>query len=592
MPNLAASFARTRVLLPLALLLTAAGGYLAIQRPASATSATPPRIEPEIVPAPETTLPLHHAPRPTSAAITPADLLTRLYIFADDSMLGRETGALGNYRATAYLAREAARLGLRPAGDGGTYFQDVPVMTRALAPGARFVAGGRELRPGRDWGADAPAPVHLTDARTVYGGRLNEGTPAFDARDIAGMIVVFEPHGHIGHDLLDRARRLAPGAAAIVLVDPGLLLRGFFPDSTRLLHDTTAAGPAEAPVLWIADSLAPRLFGRWLALAWRGAHGAPASLDLVPSFTATPFAARNVVAVLPGGDPALVGEYVALGAHSDHIGVLPSAVDHDSVRIFDHIVRPEGADDRDRRPTSAQMAAVARALAAWRTAHPGARPDSIANGADDDGSGAVALLEVAESLAAAPSRPRRSLLFVWHTGEEEDLWGSTWYTDHPTVPRDSIVAQVNVDMLGRGDPWDVTGYTAAGAPIHGDPNYLQVIGAGRLSSELGRLVDAVDSVGGFGLHLDRALDADGHPEQVYCRSDHYEYARWGIPVAFFSTGGHSDYHEVTDEPQYVDYDHFARVTRFVSALAARVAGLDHRLVVDHPRPDPAGACHQ
>src|SRR5204863_6539498 len=151
------------------------------------------------------------------------------------------------------------------------------------------------------------------------------------------------------------------------------------------------------------------------------------------------------------------------------------------------------------------------------------RLDSIYNGADDDGSGSVAELEIAESLASAP-RPRRSILFVWHTGEEAGLLGSSWFTDHPTVPRDSIVAQLNMDMVGRGAASDETGRTKDGAPLLGGPRYLQLVGSRRLSTELGDLVEAVNRAGRHGLAFDYAIDADGHPSNIYCRSDHYEYA--------------------------------------------------------------------
>ena len=92
--------------------------------------------------------------------------------------------------------------------------------------------------------------------------------------------------------------------------------------------------------------------------------------------------------------------------------------------------------------------------------------------------------------------------------------------------------------------------------------------------------------------FDYNIDADGHPQNIYCRSDHYEYARYGIPVVFMTTGGHADYHQVTDEPQYIDYDHMADVSRLVMASAMKIANLDHRIVVDKPKPNPKGACVQ
>jgi len=172
---------------------------------------------------------------------------------------------------------------------------------------------------------------------------------------------------------------------------------------------------------------------------------------------------------------------------------------------------------------------------------------------------------------------------VWHTGEELGLFGSQYFTDHPTVPRDSIVAQLNMDMVGRGRAEDENG---------GGPAYLQLIGTRRLSTELGDMIETVNKARRQPFKFDYQYDASGHPEQYYCRSDHYMYARYGIPIAFFTTGGHKDYHQVTDEPQYIDYDKLANVSQFVHDVGLAVANLNHRVVVDKPKPDPRGNCVQ
>jgi hypothetical protein len=119
-----------------------------------------------------------------------------------------------------------------------------------------------------------------------------------------------------------------------------------------------------------------------------------------------------------------------------------------------------------------------------------------------------------------------------------------------------------------------------------------LIGSRRLSTELGDLVEAVNVRGKHGFSFDYQYDADGHPQNYYCRSDHYMYARYGIPIVFFTTGSHRDYHQVTDEPQYIEYDHLTRVARFIKDIAASVANLDHRVVVDKPKPDPEAPCQQ
>ena len=381
-----------------------------------------------------------HAPRPlpaattssltTTSAITEADLRTRLFIFADDSMQGRRAGSPGHERATAYIARELARLGVRPAGDQGTFFQRV---------------------------------------------RVRAGN---------------------------------------------------------------------------SDS------------AW----------------------SRNVIAMVPGSDPTLRAQYVALGAHSDHIGFRAGGpVDHDSLRAYDKAMWAlRGRVPGSAAPSYSKKRAIKIDVAALHRLRP-ARPDSINNGADDDGSGSMALLELAEQFVSAVVKPRRTLLFVWHTGEEIDLNGSEEFTAHPTVPLKSIVAQINIDMIGRGSAADLAG---------GGPNYLSVIGPRRLSSQLALWVNAVNAAQATPLSLDYSLDADGHPEAFYCRSDHWNYARRGIPIVFLFTNLHEDYHEVTDEPQYIDYAHAARITRYVSDLVQKIANNNAPPRIDHPVPKLGAPCKQ
>jgi Zn-dependent M28 family amino/carboxypeptidase len=274
---------------------------------------------------------------------------------------------------------------------------------------------------------------------------------------------------------------------------------------------------------------------------------------------------------------------VAIGAHYDHVGVLPAPLDHDSIRAFNQVVRPRGADDPPRPATAEEAKQVQAILDSLRRVRP-ARPDSINNGADDDGSGTALMLELAESLAGGAVRPRRSLLFVFHTAEEKGLYGAQYFTDHPPVPLASIVAQINMDQMGRGGPED--------APP-GGPNSLVVIGSRRLSTELGDLAERVNAGSARPFHFDYAFDRDGDPTQAYCRSDHYMYARYGIPITFFSAAAwHRDYHMVSDEAQYVAYDRLESITRYVGDFALAVANLDHRPIVDKPKPDPNGTCVQ
>jgi hypothetical protein len=325
------------------------------------------------------------------------------------------------------------------------------------------------------------------------------------------------------------------------------------------------------------------VFGAPIADLKKGAIGKPITPHVTWHDTQVP--GRNVVAVLPGSDAKLKNEYVEIGAHNDHVPMSTRAVDHDSLRAYNSFSRPGGAETQPPIPvTPEQMIRVNAMKDSLHALHGGARLDSINNGADDDGSGSMGVLEIAEAFAKATVKPKRSLLFVWHVGEELGMYGSSYFTDYPTVPRDSIVAALNVDMIGRGDEKD--------SPGLGGPNYLQLLGSRRLSKEYGDLVEQVIADTKSGFKPDYQFDANGHPQQYYCRSDHWSYARYGIPVTFFSTGGHQDYHMLTDEPQYIDYSHYARVTQLIHDVALRVANLDHKLVIDGEKGDPYRACVQ
>jgi hypothetical protein len=542
----------------------------------------------------QSALPRQHAPRPTASAITAADLMTRLYRYADDSMAGREAGTAGNVKATDYIAAEARRMGLQPGGDSGTYFQTIPLKSRSLDTTSRFTVAGAPLEPFTDYLLLTRQPVANASVQTVFGGMAGDDLHQLTEAQAAGKLVVLRTGRFNSLRALLRAPTV-PGAWGTALVGLDSLPPPFLAAMRRpqtFMEGNQATPPAQPPIFLISGAVAARLFpGRLDSLAL-GAAGAGAAIDVKWQVLPAQYPSRNVVAIVPGSDLKLKSQYVAIGAHNDHVG-LARPIDHDSIRIWNHVVRPEGADDAGKQATPAQQATADSLLEAWRAAHPGAaRIDSISNGADDDGSGTVTVLEIAERIASLPTKPRRSTLFVWHTGEEKGLLGSRYFADHPTVPRDSIVVQLNMDMVGRGEADDEVGRTKDGTAIHGSPTYLQLVGSRRLSTELGDIVEQVNTQGKHSLTLDYAIDADGHPSNIYCRSDHYSYARHGIPIVFFTTGLHSDYHQVTDEPQYIDYEHMTRVANLVEAIAVHVGNLDHRPVVDGPKPDPAAPCRQ
>jgi hypothetical protein len=543
------------------------------------------------------------APSPTAAAITARDLMTRIYVFADDSMQGREATTEGNRRGNAYIEGELRRLGLRPAGDSGSYLQAVPFVRRGFDQTAAITVGATTLRSGADFHATTfgPAPRSIDGARVVYGGTFGDEASYVDAEAAQGKVVLLGIVPGAPSPRFQLPARFADAAGVAIAAFDELpsAVRAYLTRPQVSLADpatTPAVAPPAGPLgLLVSRRAAAALLG----LPDAGALGslAPGALGAVVrgtvAFVATPVPAYNVVAILPGSDPALRGQYVALGAHNDHVGVAGRAVDHDSLKAHNAAARRAYValdEEGDEVLTPAQLDEYRRRVAAIRVDVDGlrrrgpARRDSINNGADDDGSGSMALLEIAENLAAMPTRPRRSVLFVWHTAEEKGLLGARWFADHPTVPRDSIVAQLNIDMIGRG--------ATADDQRNGVAGFVGVIGAQRLSTELGALLDTANAAQPRPLRLDAALDANGHPSNFYCRSDHFHYARYGIPIAFFFTGVHGDYHQVTDEPQYLHYPNYARVTGLVRDLALRVANRDRRPAVDRPKPDPDGPCRQ
>ncbi len=529
----------------------------------------------------------------TAADITTADLRHRIAIFSDDSMQGRRTGSPGNVRGNAYIAAELVRLGLKPAGDSGTYLQRVPLTSYAADAGeAGLRAGTTRLTLFEDYfpyQAQFEVPARSIDgAQLVYIGGHADSASIPSGEELRGKVVVFssgaESGATVGAPDLHPEGRLGLIAGIVITgIDP---LIGTFEQQLRApsvqLHSNLEVPPGvtQPRMIFLPTAAVTGLMGKPLDQLKPGDTGPVLQGDVRYEPTVLP--ATNVVAVLEGTDPSLKGQYVALGAHNDAIGVVTPPVDHDSLRAYNSVVRPRGANDPPGEPSPEQVTAIRAMLDSLRRERPG-RIDSIVNGADDDGSGSMALLEIAEAMTQSGRRPRRSVLFVWHSGEESGLQGSRWFTDHPTVPRDSIVAQINTDMIGRGGPDNEKSR---------DPAYMQVIGSRRLSTELGDLAEAVNREGKHGFVFDYSYDADGHPDNFYCRSDHYMYARYGIPITFFSTGGHRDYHQVTDEIEYLDFDKYARVTKFVGAVAERVASSEHRPVVDKPKPDPNAPCKQ
>ena len=529
------------------------------------------------------------APKPP--AITPENLRIHLFIIADDSMGGRDPGSKGNYLTAEYVAAQWKKAGLIPAGDKGTWFQAVPFARERLDEAGTLTAGNVVLKVGTDfipasWIPSRSRQFAATPA--TYGGDARDSTRWISALQAKGKVVVLSVGS--GSDrtyvrtfaLVSHPRWRE--ATAVIVAELDLLDAEVRRDQARGMLVVDAPGQASTlPPLFIATpEAADRLLGAAPGTLAPGSAGKDVAASASVRRDPTAYPARNVVGILPGSDPKLKGEYIALTAHNDHVGVQRVTVEHDSLRAHNAVVRPMGADSPERAETPDETARVQHILDSLRALRP-ARPDSIRNGADDDGTGTVSLIVLAEALSRPGVRPRRSVLFVSHTGEEYGLIGSKWFTDHPTVPLDSIVAEIDQDMIGRGSVIDVSG---------GGPTYLEVIGAMRLSREFGAQLEAANAAQPLPFVFNYTFDLPGHPLQYYCRADHYSYARYGIPAVALSRGEHLDYHQVTDEPQYIDYASMSRVTQLVFDAALLIGNAETRPALNGPKGDPNAPCRQ
>ncbi len=573
------------------------------------------------------------APRATVAAITANDLRTRLYQFADDSMAGRRVGEPGNFKGTTYIANEFKRLGLKPAGDDGTYFQTLPFGPIGFdSTSSRLMAAGAPLAQKSDWIPMAPsaatgvgATADITNVPVVYAGRWNDSTVMLDPSVFRGKVAVFSSGpaaapggggrggaallrcdsvpdrfgarmaaytdsviaagraggagrggrgGRGGTPAVDR-RAATAGAVAVLFAGlesvPVATVNSAF-NGRGGMRPTAAPAPGPGAAT-ISNAAAARLFGKPLEQLAIGDVGQAVTASWRYEWRMSTSPARNVIAILPGSDPARAGEYVLVGAHNDHVGTNAVGVDHDSLRAVNWVTRRQGANDPVCRPTESQQRSIDSIIARARSIRP-PRRDSIMNGADDDGSGTVVMLEIAERFAT--QKPARSIIFVSHQAEEGGLLGSRWFADNPTIPLDKVVAAHNMDMVGKGRPEYVK---------FGGPSSIQMLGARRLSREFGDIIDSVNAVRSETMAIDKTWDVFENPMNRFCRSDQVNYVRKNVPVTYFSTGYAPDYHQATDEPQYIEYDHAARVGRFIYdvmwAIAQRkdrpaIAGADPR----------------
>ncbi len=452
-------------------------------------------------------------------SITAEDVRHRIGVIADDSMMGRDTPSPGLDMTARYIAGEFRRMGLTPGGDDGSYIQYYPVieiltsLSVTTSDGGSLTAGQSVVQIG---GGSAPEAV--TGPTVIVNG---SGTPA-GALSLEGAIVVqaakYDP-GQRG--LSEESQTLL---AAVQQENPAaIILLADIPDGTwrffarqgrgrRIVTGQVVESPGGIPLLMSRQSSTQELLGAGGYVSTEGAPAAHPVDALTITITATRDViqrrAPNVVGVLEGSDPELKNEYVLYSGHMDHVGV-GRAVDG----------------------------------------------DSIYNGADDDASGTVAVMEAAEAFAMLNPRPKRSMIFLLVSGEERGLWGSAHFAENPTVPLSDVVANLNADMVGRN--W---------------PDTIVVIG--KEHSDLGETLNQVN-----GEHPElgmTAIDDVWPDERFYYRSDHYNFARRGVPILFFFNGTHPDYHRPSDSVDKIDADKEARIVQLMFYLGLEVANADQR----------------
>ncbi len=474
-------------------------------------------------------------------SITPQDVQRRIGILADDSMLGRATPSPQLEEVAAYVAAEFQRFGLKPGGENDTYFQRYAItQSRIDTATSRVAFTGRAagtLTPGVDVYVlrVAPLPKKPLAGPVV----LFAGTPD-DANLLAGVdvkgawvaqVVTATPDGvNLNFQWVQSALRAGAIGALFISDRPDAQWRNRLGRAFELSAEFAGdAVPDSVPLpglLEIRDAQAATLLGINAAAvrqqtAWsaRRLAGVTVRYD-VRQQVMVRASAPNVIGILEGSDSTLKRQYVFFTGHMDHIGT------------------PGSGEDC--------------------TARGG---DSICNGADDDASGTTAVLEAAEAFAQLQPRPKRSLVFMTVSGEERGLWGSRWYSEHPTVPLARTVADLNTDMVGRN--WKDT---------------IAVIG--KEHSDLGTTLNRIGAAHPE-LHM-TPIDDIWPQENFYFRSDHYNFARKGVPILFFFNGTHADYHQVGDSPDKIDAEKESRIIKLVFYL-----GLDIANAADKPQWNPA-----
>lgn len=492
--------------------------------------------------------------------ITVKELKEQLFILAADDFEGRETSKTGQKKAAAYLENYYELLGLEKGSNTGVQQQSFPLRKRKLTSTALTI-NGKNYESSKDiFSLDADGLEGAKSFSKIvfagYGisqGRYNSYA-GLDVKDALVVVMDGEPKNKKGKSLIsgdteqlsdwsyDPGLKVAlaqeQGAKAIVVIrrDYATFLPRikFWLESEKmeLIEDMDVAVATGIPLIFTNEESANEWFNLDLAKNLDGLKKKRKPLfsnktirlcereveaALSVSVTDEIVSSENVLAFIEGSDETLKNEIVVVSAHYDHIGIVNGEIN---------------------------------------------------NGADDDGSGTVSAMEIAEAFIQAKKEgngPKRSILILHVSGEEKGLFGSDYYTRHPVYPMENTVCDLNIDMIGRLDE-----------AHKGNEKYVYLIGSDRLSMDLHNISEKVNRQTS-NLTLDYTFNSEDDPNQFYYRSDHYNFAKNNIPVIFYFSGVHEDYHKPGDDPEKILYDKMCSIAQLVFSTAWEVANAPTRL---------------
>lgn len=483
-------------------------------------------------------------PKPFANTITPEDLKKQLYIVAGPAMEGRETATEGQRKAAAYIESQFKALGLHP-GNKGNFQLSYPIYQDSVAK-ASIAVNGQSFAMFNDFTISSMMSHTSTIFcnEVVFAGNGISDSTHNDFKDVAGKIVltiqmpvqsstgggsstfIRSRSGSFG--VIEAAQK--NGAAAVLIVQPKFYRRPGIPVTKGPAYLDGFQRSVYPNTYIVSEDVAKAIMGddydaARAALKTGNAQPKSYSANVKLEFEKDriELASSNVVGFLEGTDKK--DEFVFITAHYDHLGKRGDSV--------------------------------------------------IYYGADDDGSGTVSVLELAEAFAkakAAGKGPRRSIVFMTVSGEEKGLWGSEFYSNHPLFPLDKTTVDLNIDMIGRTDPKRKVGDST---------NYVYVVGDDKLSSDLRPISEAANKKY-TKLELDYKYNEPKDPERIYYRSDHYNFARKGVPIIFYFNGTHADYHRPSDTPDKINYNLMAKRAQLVFYTAWEMANRNDMLKRDIP----------